>query len=260
MKRREFHGEGLAHDLRRMAQLASRRDMLRLMAGASLIPLFGCDGDGSDDPGGGACDEIPEETGGPYPADGTNGPNVLNQSGVVRSDIRSSFGAMSGTASGLFTTVTITLVDSSSSSCAPLAGRAVYLWHCTVDGDYSLYTDATQNYLRGVQESDAEGRVTFTTIFPGCYSGRWPHIHFEVFSSLSAAMAGNGKLKTSQIALPEATCDLVYATAAYSASVQNFSRITLSSDNVFSDGATLETPAAAGSVDAGYSLALTVGV
>jgi protocatechuate 3,4-dioxygenase beta subunit len=261
MKRREFHREGLAYDLRRMAQLASRRDVLRLLAGASLIPLVGCDGDSSDDPdGGGACDEIPEETGGPYPADGTNGPNVLNASGVVRGDIRSSFGAMTGTATGLFTTVTLTLVDAGSSSCAPLAGHAVYLWHCTVGGDYSLYTDANQNYLRGVQESDAEGKVTFTTIFPGCYSGRWPHIHFEVFSSLAGAMAGTGKLKTSQLALPQAACDAVYATAEYSASVTNFSRITLASDNVFSDGSTLETPVATGSATAGYTLALTVGV
>lgn len=266
------HGEGLAEDLRRMARLASRRDVLRYMAGASLVPiiggsalgaLVGCgDGDSSDNPdggGGGSCDAIPEETGGPYPGDGTNGPNVLNVSGVVRSDIRSSFGSLSGTAAGVPTTITLTILNSKS-SCAPLSGYAVYLWHCTLDGKYSLYTEQDQNYLRGVQETDADGKVTFTSIFPGCYSGRWPHIHFEVFSSLAGAMAGTGKVKTSQLALPKSACDTVYASAGYSASVSNFSAITLASDNVFSDGATLETPTASGSVAAGYALALSLGV
>lgn len=44
---------------------------------------------------------IPEETAGPYPGDGTDGPNVLTESGVVRSDIRSSFGSLTGTAQGV---------------------------------------------------------------------------------------------------------------------------------------------------------------
>jgi protocatechuate 3,4-dioxygenase beta subunit len=39
----------------------------------------------------------------------------------------------------------------------------------------------TESYLRGVQVTDSNGQVTFTTIYPACYSGRWPHIHFEVF-------------------------------------------------------------------------------
>lgn len=245
-----------------MAALASRRDMLRLLAGASLIPLIGCDDDGGGgDAGtdGGSCSAIPEETGGPYPGDGTNGPNVLNQSGIVRSDMRSSFGAMTGTAAGVLMTLKLTVV-SSSASCAPLAGYAVYAWHCTLDGKYSLYTDANQNYLRGVQETDATGTVTFTSIFPGCYSGRWPHIHFEVFPTLAAAMAGTGKVKTSQLALPKAACDVVYASAGYSASVSNLAGTSLAGDNVFSDGATLETATATGNVADGYTVALTFGV
>lgn len=265
MKKHAHHGEGLADDLRRMAQLASRRDLLRHLAGASLVPilgpLVGCGGEDADNPdaGNSGCDAIPEETGGPYPADGTNGPNVLSASGVVRSDIRSSFGALSGTAAGVATTITLTILNAKA-SCAPLSGYAVYLWHCTVDGKYSLYTVEDQNYLRGVQETDANGQVTFTSIFPGCYSGRWPHIHFEVFSSLAGAMAGTGKVRTSQLALPKAACDTVYASAGYSASVSNFSSITLASDNVFGDGATLETPTATGSVAGGYTLALSLGV
>ena len=44
-----------------------------------------------------------------------------------------------------------------------------------------------ENYLRGVQAAGGDGIVTFTSVFPACYSGRWPHIHFEVYPSLDAA-------------------------------------------------------------------------
>ena len=69
-----------------------------------------------------------------------------------------------------------------------MPGAAVYLWHCDADGNDSLYSNGVtgENYLRGVQEADANGQVHFTTIVPGCYAGRWPHIHFEVFDALSS--------------------------------------------------------------------------
>ena len=87
-------------------------------------------------------------------------------------------------------------------------------------------TDAAdQNYLRGVQVADEHGRVFFTSIFPACYDGRWPHIHFEVFDSLEAAVAGDNARLTSQIALPEDTCKAVYAAdKGYEKSVENLSR------------------------------------
>ena len=99
---------------------------------------------------------------------------------------------------------------------ASLAGHAVYLWHCTRDGNYSLYSSSVldENYLRGVQVSDSNGQVTFTTIFPGCYSGRWPHMHFEIYSSLATATSGNNDVKTSQLALPAAACNQVYGVAS----------------------------------------------
>src|SRR5439155_7938186 len=109
-------------------------------------------------------------------------------------------------------------------------------------GRYSLYSSGVtnQNYLRGVQPTDANGNATFVSIFPGCYSGRWPHIHFEIYASLSAAQGVANKLATSQIAVPKPPCDLTYANdTAYSASVTNLSQVTLASDNVFSDGYTL---------------------
>jgi protocatechuate 3,4-dioxygenase beta subunit len=204
--------------------------------------------------------KIPNETGGPYPGDGTNGPNVLVMSGVVRSDIRSSFGGMSGTAPGVPLTVILRLV--SATTCQPLAGYAVYLWHCTRDGGYSLYTSGftNQNYLRGIQDADASGQVTFQTIYPGCYSGRWPHIHFEVFPSVSASSSAANRVATSQIALPKAQNDEVYATTGYEASIRNQANVSLSSDNVFSDGYSLELATVSGNVATGYTAMLTVAV
>ena len=92
----------------------------------------------------------------------------------------------------------------------------------------------------------------------GCYSGRWPHIHFEVYASLAAAANVANKIATSQIALPKATCDQVYATSGYEASVGNLAQTSLATDNVFSDGASLELATVTGSVGAGLVASLTV--
>jgi len=179
---------------------------------------------------------------------------------VVRRDIRSSFAGLSGTADGIPLTVTLTVL--SASSCEPLAGHAVYLWHCDRAGRYSLYSPGVtdQNYLRGVQEADADGKVTFTTIFPACYSGRWPHMHFEVYSSLAAATSASSNVATSQLALPKATCDAVYATPGYEQSIANLQQVSLATDNVFSDGASLEIPSVSGDLNAGFTATLNVAV
>jgi protocatechuate 3,4-dioxygenase beta subunit len=111
-----------------------------------------------------------------------------------------------------------------------------------------------------MQEADGSGRVTFTSIYPACYSGRWPHIHFEVYPSLAAATSVANKIATSQIALPKDTCDLVYATSGYASSVSNLARVSLVSDNVFSDGSVLELATGTGSVESGFTASLTVAV
>lgn len=206
--------------------------------------------------------EIPEETAGPYPGDGSNGPNVLEASGVVRQDITASFGTSATKAEGVPLTVTLTLLDNAN-GCSPLAGAAVYVWHCDRDGRYSMYdkTLVNENYLRGVQEADANGQVTFTSIFPAAYSGRWPHIHFEVFESMSNATAAGQVLAVSQIALTEAACNAVYATAGYEASVANMNRTTLKSDNVFGDdGGIYQLATMTGSPSEGYTAGLNVTV
>jgi len=209
----------------------------------------------------GTLTEVPDETGGPYPADGSNGVNVLDDSGIVRSDIRSSFGSSTTTAAGVPLTIKLTVRDTSTG--AAKTGAAVYLWHCDREGQYSLYSRAVtgENYLRGVQETDATGTVTFTSIFPACYSGRWPHIHFEVYSSVADATSSGPIVKTSQIALPQEACDAVYATDGYSASVGNLSQVSLQRDNVFGNDAGIHQIATmSGNTSSGYTSALTVGV
>ena len=267
---------GLQRDLLATGVAINRRSLLRMAArfgaGVGVVHLVGCaasatapstttTGTTTSGSGTGSCSSrVPEETAGPYPGDGSNGPSVLGQSGVVRSDIRSSFAGLTGTADGVPLTVVLTIV--SASTCAPLTGRAVYLWHCDRPGRYSLYSSGVtnQNYLRGIQETDANGTVSFTSIYPGCYAGRWPHIHFEVYPSLSATTSQANKIATSQIALPKTSNDLVYATAGYEASVANQRQVSLASDNVFSDGASLELATITGSVGGALTATLTVAV
>jgi len=205
--------------------------------------------------------QIPEETAGPYPGDGSNGPDVLTQSGIVRKDIRSSFGSSSGTAEGVPLEISFTIVDASDGSAKQ--GAAVYVWHCNRDGEYSMYGQGItdQNYLRGVQETAEDGTVTFTSIYPACYDGRWPHIHFEVYPSVAEATKAGTKLATSQIALPRDTSSKVYATDGYEQSVQNLSQVSLASDMVFGDdGGVHEIGTISGSVDQGLAVQLTAGV
>ena len=272
---------GLRHDMNAlMPQTLDRRRGLRWLGGAALgavatLSLLACGGSTDDEDAttsvtGGSCSVIPTETAGPYPADGSVASgqrlNALTLAGIVRSDIRSSVGSASGTALGVPLTVVLTLVNAGS-ACEALAGRAVYLWHCTRDGGYSMYSGGhtQENYLRGIQVSDSHGQVRFTTIFPGCYSGRWPHIHFEVFQSLAIAtdasvVSDHGKV--SQLALPAIACDQIYGVAAgYAASVAHYASISLASDNVFgNDSAAHQVATVTGSVDAGYLARLTVGL
>ncbi|KAB0325473.1 intradiol ring-cleavage dioxygenase [Janthinobacterium sp. PLB04] len=281
----ELHDHGLASDLEMMRQQAAeRRQVLRwLLAGAATLPLMSCGG-GSDAsstgsssaatgsagtvtiPTTGACTVIPEETGGPYPADGTNTNggsiiNVLNQSGVVRSDIRASFNGATGMAAGVPLTINLQLLNASG-NCASLAGYAVYLWHSDREGLYSLYSSGVtaQNYLRGVQETDSAGNLSFTTIFPGCYAGRMPHVHFEVYPSLAKAASAANRIKTSQFTFPMATLSEAYTASGYTASVRNLSQISYATDNVFSDGTSLQMATVTGNATQGYVVTLIVAV
>jgi protocatechuate 3,4-dioxygenase beta subunit len=267
----EDHDRGLSYDLPR---LMSRRRAVGLLAGGiGTVVLAACGSSGKDAAGttgggpssegatAGGATEIPDETAGPFPGDGSNGPNILAESGVVRRDITRSFGAASGVAEGVPATIAMTLLDVAGGG-TPLAGAAVYLWHCDIDGRYSMYDQgvAGENYLRGVQESDADGKVAFASIFPAAYVGRWPHIHFEVYESLDAATSAGSKLKTSQIALPAEACELVYATRGYERSAEGLDRTSLETDNVFSDGYAGQLATVSGTVERGFTIELNVGV
>ncbi|MGW1347398.1 intradiol ring-cleavage dioxygenase [Kribbella sp. NPDC002412] len=283
------HDLGLEYDLGTL----HRRRFLGLFAGAGLAAVAGCAPDNATDSATDATtsgttttsstpsatssptssptssattgttevDEIPQETAGPYPGDGSNGPNVLTESGIVRKDITKSFGSASGVATGVPLTVELTILDADRDT--PLAGAAVYLWHCDAEGRYSLYSDGVtnENYLRGVQAADANGKVTFTSIFPAAYMGRWPHIHFEVYSSLSEATAAGKISATSQLAFPKDVCDAVYATDGYDGSAQNMQQTSLEDDNVFGDDDGVHQLATVtGDVSSGYVAKLDVGV
>lgn len=278
----DAHDHSLAADLEAMMNMeSSRRRSLRwLLAGAATLPLIGCGGGsdsstttstGSSGTGtgtgtSGSCTVIPEETGGPYPGDGTNSNasgivNVLTQTGVVRSDIRSSFNGASGTAGGIPLTIKLKIVNANA-SCGAAGSFAVYLWHCDREGRYSLYSQGVtdQNYLRGVQAADADGNLTFSSIFPGCYDGRMPHIHFEVYRSLAQSTSAANRIKTSQFTFPLATMNEVYATAGYASSASNLSRISFASDNIFNDGYALQLGTMSGNATEGYVVTLTIAV
>src|SRR5690349_19238461 len=140
------HDGGLAADLPR---LVSRRRLLGLGgAGLAATLLSACGDDSASTTAAGVdstptptptvTGEIPEETAGPYPGDGSNGPNVLTESGIVRKDIRSSFGGYSGTAAGVPLTIRLTIVELEDGVSTPKEGAAVYLWHAAREGGYSL--------------------------------------------------------------------------------------------------------------------------
>src|SRR5262245_26601846 len=175
MTSRHDHDRGLSFDLATMAgrKLLDRRRALQVVAGAGLAALVGCSS-GDDRGGAGAtttstpdtsattagsrsaggsdaeCSTIPEEPAGPFPGDGSNGPDVLTQDGIVRADIRPSFGSADGHAAGVPATLDLEILDGAN-GCAPLTGAAVYVWHCDRDGRYSLYSPGVtgENYLRG---------------------------------------------------------------------------------------------------------------
>jgi protocatechuate 3,4-dioxygenase beta subunit len=271
------HDQGLIHDLR---VLATRR---RVLAGLGVLAVGGAGflslrgglfggaqanvlGTAAD---GTTCLADPTETSGPFPADGTNAKagqtiNVLTESGVMRDDIRTSFAGQTAVADGVPMAIRIRLVNVAD-ACSPLAGHAIYVWHCDAGGHYSIYDTSDSNYLRGVGVTDANGEVAFTSIVPACYDGRWPHVHFEVFASAEAAVSGKASLLISQFALPVATVSAVYAgDARYADSVANLSGVSLDRDMVFADNTpeqiAAQTMAMTGDMTAGFTASATVGL
>jgi protocatechuate 3,4-dioxygenase beta subunit len=192
---------------------------------------------------GGTCTTTPSETAGPFP---TRSPSAL-----VLTDIRSD-------REGVTMTVQIT-IKNKNNNCAALQDAVVDIWHCDKDGAYSEYggsgmqsTNYTSvHFLRGRQTTNSAGVVGFTSIFPGWYSGRAPHIHVHIYDS-----AGKSLLVT-QIAFPKTITDVVYTTSSLYSS-RGKQDTTNDTDNVFSDGYTNELGVLEGSVSNGYSLTHTI--
>jgi len=259
----EIFDRGLAAD---METLFDRRRALLLFgaaglaAGGALAAVAGGSAQAATEAAEACVGKVPAEIAGPFPSDGSNGPDVLTQSGIVRSDIRPSFGASHGVATGVPLRYELTVLNAT--TCAPLAGAALYIWQCDKDGRYSMYASGAQNenYLRGVQVADSNGVLAFQAVFPGAYPGRWPHAHFEVYNTLAEATASSTPRITSQLALPSDVCTAVYSTSAYSASLPVCRRTSLSSDMVFRDGYSKQMPTVTGNVTTGYTAKLTVSV
>ncbi|HSI57736.1 MAG TPA: intradiol ring-cleavage dioxygenase [Ideonella sp.] len=241
--------------------LSSRRTALGALGALSATPLLGLpdaalaadawdeDFSASQIATARSCALIPQETEGPYPLS-----SVLDDPSKVRRDITE---GRTGVAMGL----ALKLVDVNN-GCAPIANAAVYIWHCDKDGVYSGYSQPGndtrgETFLRGVQVSNAKGIVRFTSIYPGWYSGRITHVHFQVYLNDNTGAAATA---TSQIAFPQDVTQAVYASPLYAAHGQNTSVRSFAADNVFSDGTTYQMATLKGSVAKGYAAKLLVGV
>lgn len=140
--------------------------------------------------------------------------------------------------------------------CLPLKGAIMDVWHCDSHGNYSEYSgfgmqeDMTkENFLRGRQTADANGVVSFISIFPGHYRGRAPHVHLEVFN------ANASSLLVTQIAFPSKICDTVYATSDY----QGGNYISNERDGIFRDSLDKNMiDSITGNIKDGYTLSKTV--
>ncbi len=204
--------------------------------------------------------ETPEETGGPFPSDGSNDngngtvANILADARSVRSDIRSDLDG-SNTQEGVPFALTMNVVDASG---AAVEGAAVYIWHCTKDGVYSQYDSqmlggdfTDRSYLRGVQITGADGNVSFQSILPGRYSGRAFHIHFEVYSDSTYAT----KLLTSQMAMDDELIDQLYADAGYDEALGNDTDN--GDDGIFGDGVEHQLLTVTGDISSGLVATFT---
>ena len=113
-----------------------------------------------------------------------------------------------------------------------------------------------------MQIADADGVVEYTSIFPACYQGRWPHVHFEVYPDEASITDHDLSISTSQLAFPQEVCDTVYATTGYVASIKTFGKFTgIEDDNIFGDtGGESQLATVTGDVTGGYLVTLALGV
>jgi protocatechuate 3,4-dioxygenase beta subunit len=218
-----------------------RREALAMIGGGVTL-AFGCTGsptaaettNGTTTGTNAACAVTPGETAGPFPS----------LTDLVRSDIREG-------KPGTLLTLTIKVVNVNS-NCAGVANASVEIWHVDAAGNYSEYgTQTAQTYLRGIQTTNTNGEVTFTTIYPGWYSGRATHIHVEVSRNGSS-------VKVTQIAFPENINASVHASGAYAARGTN--PMANLADGIFADSLSAELLTPAGDTTNGFAATFQVGI
>ncbi len=201
----------------------------------------GTDGGNSGGGSTGDCTVSPSETAGPFP--------IKTPAELVRDNIV-------GDRTGVALLITLTIQDESL-DCSALEGAYVDLWQCDKDGFYSQYGGTNMqpedftgyNFLRGRATTDANGQVSFVSIFPGWYMSRAPHIHLEILDS------NENSLLVTQIAFPKDVCDTVYASEGYNGEQDTLNE----NDNVFSDsvdGNMLDS--ITGDIVNGYTLLKTI--
>ncbi|HLG57821.1 MAG TPA: hypothetical protein VI485_20925 [Vicinamibacterales bacterium] len=224
----------------------TRRAALGALGAAGATVALGCGGDTPTSPStttstgttttstNATCTVTPTETLGPYPS----------RADFVRSDIREN-------RIGTLLTLTIKVVNVGT-GCAAVPSADVEIWHVDSAGDYSQYGSQTAaTFLRGIQTTDSNGEVTFTTIYPGWYQGRATHIHAEV--------TVNGRsIKVTQIAFPEAINNAVHASGVYASRGTN--PMSNLSDGIFSDSLASELVTPTGSPSSGYAATFQIGV
>ena len=223
-----------------------RREALGVMGAAGAALAFGC-GSSPTSPDtstststtttgstNAACAVTPTETAGPYPS----------LTDIFRSDIRDG-------KTGTLLALTVKVVNVTA-ACAAVANANVEVWHCDSAGNYSEYgTETARTYLRGIQTTNSNGEVTFTTIYPGWYQGRATHIHLEV------TINGVSR-KVTQIAFPESVNNTVYRAGVYASRGSN--PTSNLSDGIFADSLSAELVTPSGDAVNGYTASCQVGV
>ncbi|MBX2996856.1 MAG: hypothetical protein KF681_18700 [Bdellovibrionaceae bacterium] len=212
-------------------------------AGTTSGSTAGNDGD--------TCSVVPSETDGPYPL-------YSAQSGIYRSNI---IGSDITNTSGIPLQIILNLLNTNN-ACQPVINAAVYVWHCDQYGQYSGYSSSQngshsgKTFCRGIQVSDNNGQVSFTSLFPGWYSGRITHVHFAIYLNNNL----NASPKVSQFCFPQSVVNAAYTVSPYSSHGQNISVSSISADGIFSDGSSLQTVSVTGSANTSYIATLKVGV
>jgi protocatechuate 3,4-dioxygenase beta subunit len=225
------------------SRLLTRREALGAVGAAGAALAFGC-GDSPTSPSStasttttstnAACAVTPTETIGPFPS-------LVD---LFRSDLREG-------KNGTLLTLTIRVV-SAANGCAAVPDANIEIWHVDAAGDYSQYgTQTAQTFLRGIQTTNNNGEVTFTTIYPGWYQGRATHIHVEV------TRAGRS-VKVTQVAFPETINNTVHTSGVYASRGTN--PMSNLADGIFADSLSSEIVTPTGSVNSGYAATFQVAI